>query len=91
SRDITERKAYETRLKAGEEAQRRRARELDLLHRVRTAVSKEAYPGDVCRAVVETVAEAYGYVLVSAYLLEDREDGDLVLQHHVGYANQIER
>ena len=83
-------------LRESGELHRRRARELDLLHRVRTALAGKLDPGAVCRAVVEAVADAYGYVLVSAYLLEDDGDGGaergvLTLQHQVGYATVIER
>jgi diguanylate cyclase (GGDEF)-like protein/PAS domain S-box-containing protein len=93
SRDVTDRKEAEERLQESEKLHRQRARELDLLHRVRTALARELDPGAVCRAVVEEVAAAYGYVLVSAYLLEAEVEhgGDLVLQHQVGYASVIER
>lgn len=92
--DITERKEAEGRLKESEKRYWRRARELDLLHRVRTALARMLDPVAVFRAVVEAVAETYGYVLVSAYGLEgdSREGGGvLVLQHQVGYRTVLER
>jgi len=90
--DITERKEAERRLKESEERHRREARELALLHSIRTALSRELDAGAVCRATVEAVAGAYGYAQVSAYLLEGgAQDGELVLQHQVGYETEIER
>jgi PAS domain S-box-containing protein len=95
SRDITPRKAAEAKLaereqeaRANLELAQRRARELDLLGRVRSAIARElALPG-LFRTTVEAVAAAFGYSLVSLYLL----DGDhLVLQHQVGYDRVIER
>jgi diguanylate cyclase (GGDEF)-like protein/PAS domain S-box-containing protein len=88
--DITARKEAEERLRESEERYRRQARELSLLHEVRTAVADELGLKDVLRSVVEAVARAYGYTLVSAYLLEG-EDAELVLQHQVGYEWFLER
>ncbi len=89
-RDVTERKQAEEKLKQSEERHRRQARELSLLHQVRTALAGELDPRAVFRTVVEAVAETYGYPLVSAYLLEDDvEGGTLVLQHHVGYQQTL--
>ncbi|MDP9426889.1 MAG: PAS domain S-box protein, partial [Actinomycetota bacterium] len=89
-RDVTERKQAEEKLKQSEERHRRQARELSLLHQVRTALAGELDPRAVFRTVVEAVAETYGYSLVSAYLLEDDvEGGTLVLQHHVGYQQTL--
>ncbi|MDQ4129123.1 MAG: PAS domain S-box protein [Actinomycetota bacterium] len=60
-----------------------------MLHEVRTALSQELDDlPSLFRNVVEAVARTYGYTLVSAYLLRD---GDLVLQHQVGYGHVIER
>ena len=92
ARDVTERKEAEERLRKAEEGQRRRARDLELLHRARTALSGELDPREVLRAVVEAVAEAYGYTLVSAYLLEgEGPDRELVMQHQVGYRSELRR
>ncbi|MER3438222.1 MAG: hypothetical protein C4346_11895 [Chloroflexota bacterium] len=70
------------------EAAERQARELQLLHQVRTAIAREMDVPTVIRAVVEAVADAFGYRLVSVYLLEH---GELVLQHQIGYPQVIER
>lgn len=86
--DVTARREAEEALKEREHRYRRQARELSLLHRVRTALAHEIGLGSVFRTVVEAVAETYGYTLVSAYLLEGE---DLVLQHQVGYAQVIDR
>ncbi len=92
ARDITERKRTEEALKRSEEKQRYRARELALLHQVRSAYDRELELPALLRAVVEGVAESYGYALVSTYLLEKGQRGtELVLQHQVGYERVIER
>lgn len=70
------------------EAERRRARELELLHRVRTAAARELDPPALFRTVVEAIAENYGYTQVSLYL---RRGDVLHLQHQVGYDAVIER
>ena len=71
-----------TRSSGSEEKLRSQARELALLHRVRTAVARELeVPGVLSRAV-EAVAEAYGNTRLGAYLVEGEE---LELQHQVGY------
>ena len=91
-RDVTERKQAEEKLKESENRHRRQARELSLLHHVRTALARKLDPTAVFRTVVEAVAETYGYALVSAYLLEDdAEGGTLLLQHQVGYRTLPER
>ncbi|MFB9994568.1 EAL domain-containing protein [Deinococcus oregonensis] len=66
--------------------QQRRA--LDLLHSVRTAVSRTLdLPGTI-RAVNESIAQTLGYPQVSLYL---REGDELVLQHQMGYEQVIDR
>jgi PAS domain S-box-containing protein len=58
------------------------AQTLKLLDQVRAAIGREQGLKNVFRAVVEASAAAFGYSLVSLYLLE----GDaLALQHQVGY------
>lgn len=73
------------RLYAATEQQRRA---LDLLHRVRTAVSRTLDLPDTIRAVNESIAQTLGYPQVSVYL---REGDELVLQHQLGYEQVIER
>ncbi|MBA2713050.1 MAG: hypothetical protein H0U55_05785 [Rubrobacteraceae bacterium] len=52
---MTWRKEAEEELRRSEEAHRRQARGLALLHYVRTALARELDPKAVCRAVVEAV------------------------------------
>lgn len=56
--------------------------ELDLLVQVRAAISSKLDLKDTIRTIVEATAEAFGYDLVSVYLLEGTT---LHLQHQVGY------
>jgi diguanylate cyclase (GGDEF)-like protein/PAS domain S-box-containing protein len=71
-----------TRRRESEEKLGSQSRELALLHRVRTAIARELeLPGVLSRAV-EAVAETYSHSRLGAYLIED---GELVLQHQVGY------
>jgi PAS domain S-box-containing protein len=66
----------------------RQAQELALLDKVRLALARELDLQAVIRTVVESVADTFGYTLVSLYLLE----GDkLVLQHQVGYEKTIQK
>lgn len=95
SRDITERKRADEargegqrRERAFAAAARRQARDLALLHRVRTALARELALPDLLHAVVEAVAEALGYTQVSLFL---REGDELVLQHHIGYDRVVAR
>ena len=86
-RYVTDRKEAEKALKESEERHRRQARELALLHEVRTALAQELELQTVLSTVVEAVARTYGYTLVSAYLLQDER---LVLQHQVGYEEVLD-
>ena len=86
--DVTERKRAEAALRESEERHRRQARELKLLHQVRTALAQELEPPAVFRTVVEAIAQTYGYTQVSAYRLWG---GALELQHQVGYEREISR
>ncbi len=66
----------------------RHTQELELLERVRVALAREMDLQVVIRTAVEAAAEAFGYRLVSIYLL----DGDyLHLQHQRGYDQVITR
>ena len=73
--DVTKRTEAEERLRS-------QARELALLHRVRSAVANELEVQGVLARAVEAVADAYDHIRLGAYMLED---GELMLQHQVGY------
>lgn len=66
----------------------RQARELMLLGTARNALARQLDLQEVIRAVVESIADTFGYALVSIYLLQG---GELVLQYQVGYETVIER
>jgi PAS domain S-box-containing protein/putative nucleotidyltransferase with HDIG domain len=92
--DITERKSTEEALRQGElryhvlfTAAKRQALELSLLDQVKTAISREMDLSTIFRVVVEAVAQAFGYRLVSLYL---RKGDMLHVQHQVGYDRIIE-
>jgi len=63
-------------------------RELTLLGNVRNAMARELDLPALLRSVVESIADSFGYALVSLYLIE--EDA-LILQHQVGYARVISK
>ena len=68
------------------DAAKRQAQELELLDRVRIMITRELDPAAVIRNVVEAIADAFHYRLISIYLLR----GDsLVMQHQVGYEQVI--
>ncbi len=93
--DSTDRLGTEAALRSGEERYRallaaavRQGQERDLLDRVRAVLASELDLPALIRTIVGATAEAFGYTLVSLYLL----DGDtLVLQHQVGYDQVLER
>ncbi len=64
----------------------RQTQELSLLVRVREALANKVQYADVIRTVVDATAEAFGYTLVTIYLLRDDV---LHLQHQFGYENTI--
>jgi diguanylate cyclase (GGDEF)-like protein/PAS domain S-box-containing protein len=63
---------------------RRRAREFEVLDRLRQAVARGRELDEVLRLTAEAVAEALDAPMVSVYLLED---GLLRLRHAIGYAH----
>jgi diguanylate cyclase (GGDEF)-like protein/PAS domain S-box-containing protein len=63
---------------------RRRAREFEVLDRLRRAVARGRELDDVLRLTAEAVAEALDAPMVSVYLMED---GLLRLRHAIGYAH----
>ncbi|MBM3264559.1 MAG: hypothetical protein FJY97_14185 [candidate division Zixibacteria bacterium] len=94
-RDIERRKATEKGLLSREHEYRallssaeRQTQELKLLDQVRTAMAREVDLPVMNKAVVEAIADTFGYTQVSLYLLED---DTLVMQHQVGYETFIER
>ena len=93
--DITARKRAEQTLQQSEQQYRelyvtaqRQMHELSLLNQVRTTLARELDLPTIFRTIVEAIAEAFGYTLVSLYL---REGDHLVLQHQVGYDQLIAR
>ena len=94
-RDITERKRAEAELRqSGQnyralyETAQKQTQELALLGNVRNAMAQELDLPALLRNVVESVADSFGYALVSLYLLEDDA---LILQHQVGYERVISK
>ena len=67
-------------------ATQRQAQYLALLEHVHSTVARELDLDVVIRTVVESVADAFGYNQVSAYLVKD---DFLVMQHQVGYETFI--
>jgi len=91
--DLTERKRAEDDLRESRaqyqalaaEAQAQ-AKELALLHQVRTAISAERDLPALFRAVVESIVETLGYSQVSLY----RRVGEtLIMEHQIGYKQVI--
>ena len=93
--DYTARKQAENTLRQSEQRYRalldaaeHQARELALLSQARATLASEVDLPSMMKAIVEGVAETFGYTQVSLYLLE----GDtLVIQHQVGYENDWKR
>ncbi len=95
SRDVTESKQAQDALRSNQQryetllaAAERQARELALLHVVRTALARELDLPRLFQTVVHAIADTFGYTQVSLYLLDGEH---LVLQHQVGYARVLER
>jgi PAS domain S-box-containing protein len=94
-RDITGRMRAEAELRQSEQNYRalyemaqKQTQELALLGNVRNAMAQELDLPALLRSVVASIADSFGYTLVSLYLLE--EDA-LVLQHQVGYERVISK
>jgi two-component system, cell cycle sensor histidine kinase and response regulator CckA len=93
--DITEHRQSEEALRESEQhyrelfaAAQRQAKELELLNRVHTAISRGLELPEVFRSVVEGIASTFGYTHVSIYLLR----GDaLEFQYQVGYEKVLMR
>ncbi len=69
-------------------AANRQAREMTLLEQVRSALAVETDLAQVFHTVVEATSRAFGYALVSLFLLEG---GELVLKHQKGYSHMLKR
>jgi PAS domain S-box-containing protein len=69
-------------------AAQRQAKELELVDRVRTSLAREMDLPVIFRTVVEGIAAAFGYTLVSLYVVQD---DSLVMQHQVGYTRVLTR
>lgn len=95
SRDVTEQLTTESQLHNSVARYRelfasaeRQTQELELLEKVRVALAREMDLNKVIRTAIDATEEAFGYRLISAYLLE----GDfLTLQHQCGYDHVISR
>jgi PAS domain S-box-containing protein len=92
-RELVERRLMEKSLLESEqryrllyETEQKQAQELALEGQVRTAMAQELDLPFLLRNIVESIADSYGYTLVSVYLLEGNT---LYLQHQVGYAKTI--
>ncbi|MBI5649139.1 MAG: PAS domain S-box protein [Chloroflexi bacterium] len=95
SRDISDRKRAERDLRASEQryqtlfaAAQRQAQDLELLHRIRTALARELDVQDIFRVVIAEIARAFGYTQISLYTLQNDV---LKLCHQVGYDQVLEQ
>ncbi|MBK8033954.1 MAG: GAF domain-containing protein [Chloroflexi bacterium] len=80
--DVTAIRDSEEQLRNMHQIATRQAQESALLHEARTILSRSMDLPTLIRAIVDGVAEKFGYTLVSLYLVEDQV---LKLQHHHGY------
>ncbi|NNJ13676.1 GAF domain-containing protein, partial [Chloroflexales bacterium ZM16-3] len=81
---VAARAASEQRAEQLAEATQRQMRTLALLDQVRNAAAHELDLTTALRMIVNASAATFGYTRVCLYL---RNDGQLVLQHHVGYTD----
>jgi PAS domain S-box-containing protein len=93
--EVAERRKAETALQESKqlyqilfEETEKQARELELLHLVRTALADATDVTSLVRTAVETIADVLGYSRVSICFVEETE---LVLQHQVGYIKMPDR
>lgn len=68
------------------EMAQKQTQELALLSKVRNALAQVLDLPALLRRVVESIADSFGYALVSLYLIKDDA---LILQHQVGYERVI--
>ncbi len=80
--DVTQLAAAAQRYGVLAAAAQRQAQDMALLDQVRIAVARELDLTSVLRRVVESIADTFGYTLVSVYL---RQGEAMALQHQVGY------
>ena len=85
--DETKRLAMANREELLQEVERQ-ARELKLLHEVRKNLLGVNDLREIYRTAVESIAQVFGFNLVSVYQLAEDE---LILQAHVGYTQHYER
>jgi PAS domain S-box-containing protein len=81
-------RSAEQRLAGLAEAAERQSRNSNLLDRVRRALARELDLSVVFEKVNRAIMDAFGYTLVSVYMLQGEE---LVLQHQIGYHDVISR
>jgi len=89
---VLQRRVMEKRSQEGDASSstaERQARELKLLHQVRTTFATEIELTRIFRTIVEQVSAIFGYTHVSLYTLE--KDSFLLLQHQIGYQDVLER
>ncbi|MGL4612067.1 MAG: PAS domain S-box protein [Trueperaceae bacterium] len=87
-RDVTQRHEDEVALQRISRDAQRRTQELLLLDRVRTVATQDLELETVIQKTVTLLANTFDDALTSLYVLEQ---GELLLKHHVGYVQVIER
>jgi len=84
--DVTEIRDNEEQLRGMHAIATRQAQESVLLHEARTILARSMDLPTLIRAIVNGVAETFGYTLVSLYFVHGNV---LVLQHHYGYIETL--